>query len=182
VEIEPVRTARMTLRPLVPDDRAEFVRLHEAAADLWAPWIGAVDPGVTWEAVFDLVLGMGSRSDQIRLVGTLADGRFAGFFNLANVVLAFAESAHADWRTDPEMWGQGFGTEGVSALLDVAFSPPPRGVGLHRVQASIAPSNSRSIRLAERVGFRKEGLALKSLKVSGVWQDQLLYAKLAEEH
>jgi ribosomal-protein-alanine N-acetyltransferase len=136
---------------------------------------------VTWESIFELVLEMGSRPNQLRLVGTLPDGRFAGFFNLANIVLAYAESAHADWRTDPEIWGQGFGTEGVSALLEVAFSPPPNGVGLHRVQASISPSNVRSIRLAERVGFRKEGLALKSLKVAGVWQDQLMYAKLAEE-
>jgi RimJ/RimL family protein N-acetyltransferase len=32
------------------------------------------------------------------------------------------------------------------------------------------------------VGFRSEGLARRALKVAGIWQDQLLYAKLAEEH
>jgi ribosomal-protein-alanine N-acetyltransferase len=182
VEIDPVHTPRMTVRPIAHQDRAEFVRVHEAAAPLYAPWIGALDPGETWEDVFDRVLEMGSRDNQLRLVATLADGRIAGFFNLGHIVRAFAESAQADWRTNPEIWGQGFGTEGVSALLDVAFSPPPNGLGLHRVQASITPSNVRSIRLAERVGFRREGLALKALKVAGVWQDQLLYAKLVEEH
>jgi ribosomal-protein-alanine N-acetyltransferase len=137
---------------------------------------------MSWSDVFELILEMGAKPNQLRLVGTLPDGRFAGFFNLANIVTGFVESAHADWRTDPELWGQGLGTEGVSGLLTAAFATAPNGVGLHRVQASITPSNRRSIRLAERVGFRREGLAVKALKVAGVWQDQLLYAKLAEEH
>jgi ribosomal-protein-alanine N-acetyltransferase len=182
LEIQAIQTARMIVRPIAPEDRDEFVRIHEAAAPDWAPWIGVPDPGMTWSAVFDLILAMASRPDQLRLVATLADGRFAGFFNLANVVHAFVESAHADWRTDPGLWGQGFGAEGVTVLLDLAFSAPPRGLGLHRVQASITPSNARSIRLAERVGFRREGMALRALKVAGVWQDQLLYAKLTDEH
>jgi RimJ/RimL family protein N-acetyltransferase len=70
---------------------------------------------------------MGSRPNQLRLIGTLADGRPAGSFNLSDVVAGFAESAYADWRTDPALWGQGFGTEGVLALLDVAFAAPQRG-------------------------------------------------------
>jgi ribosomal-protein-alanine N-acetyltransferase len=137
---------------------------------------------MSWSEVFELILDMGTKPNQLRLVGVLRDGSFAGFFNLANIVGGFVEAAHADWRIDPQLWGQGFGTEGVSGLLTAAFAASPRGIRLHRVQASITPANHRSIRLAERVGFRREGLAVKALKVAGVWQDQLLYAKLAEEH
>ena len=54
----------MTLRPIAAGDREEFVQIHEAAAPLWAPWIGAPASGLSWSDIFGLVLEMGSRSDQ----------------------------------------------------------------------------------------------------------------------
>jgi ribosomal-protein-alanine N-acetyltransferase len=122
-----------------------------------------------------------SSDTHLRHVGILSDGRLAGSFNLGEIVRGVFDCAYASWRTDPELWGQGFGAEGVSALLDVAFAHHG-GIGRHRVQANIIPSNLRSICLAERVGFRKEGLALKYLKIAGVWQDHLMFAKVTEEH
>ena len=50
------------------------------------------------------------------------------------------------------------------------------------MQANIIPRNLPSIRLAERMGFRLEGLALKYLKIAGEWQDHLMFAKLVDEH
>jgi len=65
-------------------------------------------------------------------------------------------------------------------MLDFAFSGI--GAGLHRVQANIIPSNLASLRLAERAGFRREGLAERYLNIAGEWQDHLMYAKTREEH
>ena len=47
-------------------------------------------------------------------------------------------------------------------MLDLAFVPEPAGLGLHRVQANIVPANGPSLRVAEKAGFRREGLALSA--------------------
>jgi len=52
---------------------------------------------------------------------------------------------------------------------------------LHRVEAACMPNNLASIRVLERNGFQREGLARRYLKINGVWQDHLLYATLADD-
>jgi ribosomal-protein-alanine N-acetyltransferase len=114
------------------------------------------------------------------LVGESADGRIAGFFNLSEIVRGIFLSAYASWYVNVEFARSGYGTEGVQALLDIAFSD--RGLALHRVQANIIATNTASIRLAEKVGFRKEGVAERYLRIAGKWQDHVMYARTAEEH
>jgi ribosomal-protein-alanine N-acetyltransferase len=53
--------------------------------------------------------------------------------------------------------------------------------GLHRIQANVVPSNDRSIRLLERLGFKLEGRHEKYLKIQGRWQDHLSFARLNED-
>lgn len=174
------RTARMTLRSLEPGDRAEFVRMHEVSAEFLAPWIAATPPGSTWHDLFDLELDKAGRDNHARMAGVAPDGRIAGLFNLGEIVRGFFQSAYAGWRLNVEFAGQGYATEGLNALLDYAFCE--QRLALHRVQANIIPINERSIRLAERVGFRREGLALRYLKIADVWQDHMMFAKTIEEH
>ena len=92
------------------------------------------------------------------------------------------QNAYASWSVSADVAGSGLGTEGAQALLDLAFLPHPEGLGLHRVQANIIPANHASIRIAEKTGFRYEGLAKRYLKIGGHWQDHAMYAKLSDEH
>jgi ribosomal-protein-alanine N-acetyltransferase len=157
------------------------VRIHEVGTDFYAPWLGARSTGQSWGDIFDISLAKGANDANVRLVGEAADGRIAGLFNLNEIVRGFFENAYASWQVSPEFAGQGYATEGVTALLDIAFSKEA-GPGLHRVQANVIPTNVRSVRLAERVGFRKEGLAQKYLKIAGQWQDHVMFAKVVDEH
>jgi ribosomal-protein-alanine N-acetyltransferase len=75
---------------------------------------------------------------------------------------------------DPARQRQGIATEAVSAMLDFCFSE----LGLHRVQAFIHPDNIASLRLAQKLGFRREGLLRDNLRVGDVWRDDALYALL----
>ena len=77
--------------------------------------------------------------------------------------------------------GRGLATEGVRALLDIAFSPEPEGLGLHRVQANVMPSNAASLRVVEKVGLRQEGAAERYLRIAGRWEDHLMFAVTTEE-
>ena len=181
-----VRTARLTLRPLVASDRQAFLRYQSVSRDHLAPWLPLRAPGMDDAALFDDQLrraseGLAAETD-VRLSGFLADGRLAAQVALGQIFRRAFESAYAGWSVSADCVGAGLATEAVHGLLDIAFAPPPRGIGLHRVQANIMPANARSIRVAEKCGFRREGVARAYLRIAGRWEDHVMFAKLSEEH
>lgn len=72
---------------------------------------------------------------------------------------------------------KGYAQEAVTAVMDYLFGALKK----HRITASLDPRNTASIRLLERVGFRREGCFLKSYYNNGVWEDDLVYGILEEE-
>jgi len=81
------------------------------------------------------------------------------------------------YAINPAFQRRGYGSEAVTHVLDYLFSKLKK----HRVTASLHPDNIPSIALLERVGFRREGLFRKSFLNNGVWEDDLIYAILADE-
>lgn len=79
---------------------------------------------------------------------------------------------------DPGVAGQGIGTATARALLGAAFD----GLGLRRVTAGANADNLPSVRVLERVGMRRESLAVKALWHRELgWLDEVQYALLDEE-
>ncbi len=109
-------------------------------------------------------------------------GLMIGGAALNNITRGVFQNADMGWGIRADCEGQGYATEICSAVLDFAFAAPPSGLGLHRVQANIRPENTRSLKLAQRLGFRREGYALKMLHIMGDWRDHVMFAKLTEEH
>lgn len=77
----------------------------------------------------------------------------------------------------PFYQGQGFGTEAVEAVLGHLFEQR----GLHRAYGSVDPNNLPSIRLMERLGFRREAHLKRSYRMRGSWYDDVIYGLLDEE-
>jgi RimJ/RimL family protein N-acetyltransferase len=77
----------------------------------------------------------------------------------------------------PAYQGHGYAAEAAGRVVDHLL----RAEGLHRVYAECDARNTRSARLLERVGFRREGHLVRSTWSKGEWTDDLLYAVLAEE-
>jgi RimJ/RimL family protein N-acetyltransferase len=73
--------------------------------------------------------------------------------------------------------GNGFATEALSETINFLFD----NLNKRRIIASIDPRNRSSIRLFERLGFRKEAHFKESLLIGGEWVDDLVYAILKEE-
>ncbi len=91
---------------------------------------------------------------------------------------AVAVHAEIGWCLAPAHGGQGYATEAVRDLLDVAFGP----LALRRVVATCFADNESSWRLMERLGMRREAYTVKdALHRDGQWYDGLTYALLAEE-
>lgn len=70
-----------------------------------------------------------------------------------------------------EYLGMGYATEGAAALAEYAFTV----IGLNKVYASIRPENTRSIRVAERIGMRTEGSFTK--QYNGKDMEHIIYVK-----
>jgi ribosomal-protein-alanine N-acetyltransferase len=200
-------TSRLLLRPLQESDGADFVRLYQTSHDHFAPWSPLRKPGQTLDEYFidelermrrvegdgsglrraAVLIGSDGLAGSTRLgaphhPGEQGHPAIAAFVNLNNIVRGVFECADMGWRVGAAFTNRGLGTEAVTGMLDLAFAPPPAGLGLHRVQANIIPGNFPSLRLAANAGFRQEGLAKSMLKIAGRWQDHLMHAKLAEEH
>ncbi len=176
----------MTLRLPVEADRGEFIRAMRDSADHLRPWSPRLAEGGADDAFFDRTLARAwsewRGGTGVRLIGFRDDGRMAGTFSLNTIVRGVFENADAGWSVMTDCLRQGFATEGVMAMLGLAFRPEPLGLGLHRVQANVIPANDASLRVARKCGFREEGLARAMLRIDGRWQDHVMLAKLADEH
>lgn len=107
-----------------------------------------------------------------------ADGQLAGRIRLTNVFRGVWQNANIGYYVDRQRNGRGLATEAVRLVCGFAFTQ----ADLHRVQAGVMTDNVRSIRVLEKAGLRREGLALRYLLIDGAWRDHFIYAMTAEEY
>jgi ribosomal-protein-alanine N-acetyltransferase len=87
------------------------------------------------------------------------------------------QNAYLGYWIDVDHQGRGLMTEAVGLVTAFAFD----AARLHRVQAAVMPNNAASLRLLEKLGFRREGHALRYLQIAGRWEDHVLLAVTVEE-
>ena len=119
-------------------------------------------------------VGAGPRSRSSTLSD---DDRLIGRVALGNVVRGPWQNATLGYWIDEAANGRGHCSRAVELVVRFAFEH----AGLHRVQPAIMPRNDRSKRVVEKVGFRREGLAVRYLEIAGVWEDHELFAMTVEE-
>ncbi len=103
-----------------------------------------------------------------------------------NRVVGDCQITIEDWETrqavigysiHPDYWGRSYGTRAVRTLVDFGFGT----MNLHRIFAGTDPRNERSVRLLERIGFRREAHFVEDFLVDGEWVDSYVYAILQKE-
>ncbi len=72
---------------------------------------------------------------------------------------------------------RGFGMEAVVGVINFLFTDLQK----HRLIASVDTENYASIKLLEKVGFRKEAHFRKSVLIENIWKDDIVYALLRED-
>jgi len=98
--------------------------------------------------------------------------KLIGIISLFQVIRGSLQSAFIGYFVDKNYNGMGFGTEAVKLIVDYAF----KQLNLHRIEAGVMPHNIGSIRVLEKSGFHKEGLAIKNVKINGKWEDHQVLA------
>ena len=73
---------------------------------------------------------------------------------------------------------KGLATEAAARAIEIGFDE----LELHRIVLRIAVGNDASQRVAEKLGFTREGLLRQELKVKGEWLDHTAWGLLEEEY
>lgn len=177
--------ARVLLRPLTVDDWEAWRDVRVRSREWLEQWEPLPEPGSpdavvdrdafrarcgAWERQrhFDSAYGFGLFLD---------DGRFAGEVSLGNVQRGPFQMGYLGYWIDQPLAGHGYVPEGVVLLMQHAFG----SLALHRLEAAIVPRNAASRRVAEKVGLRDEGVAVRFLQIRGVYEDHVRYAMTVEE-
>lgn len=175
-----LQTARLLLRELTPADAPALFAIHgdaeamrwfgsdplqtlaeaEHLVDVFAGWRSLPNPGTRWGLV------------------RIEDGALVGSCGLFNWNRAW-QRCTLGYELARAAWGGGLMDEALRAALAWGFSSA--GMGLNRVEAMIHPNNQASLRLAERLGFQREGLLREVAFWAGRHEDLLMYSKLARD-
>ncbi len=161
------------IRPVTRADEQAFLAAVHRSRSLHRPW---VSPPATAEAFRGYV----DKHDGVRglaFVSLSREGELLGVVNANEVVRGAFLSAYLGYYAFAPHHGSGHMTRALAATISCLF----RKHGLHRLEANIQPDNQASLALVSRLGFRKEGLSPRYLKIAGRWRDHERWAITREE-
>ncbi|MGP1397347.1 MAG: GNAT family N-acetyltransferase [Inquilinaceae bacterium] len=174
-----MRGQRVSVTLAGPADAADLCAFHRRNKDHLRPWLPPVpDDFLThgyWERWTYHSTLLIEQDRAIRLVIRpleAPDGVVLGQINMNNIVRGALQGCDIGYHLDAAAEGHGLMFEALSLVLPYAFGP----CNLHRVMANYVPTNARSARLLERLGFQREGYAKDYLFIDGLWRDHVLTA------
>jgi [ribosomal protein S5]-alanine N-acetyltransferase len=101
-----------------------------------------------------------------------ATDKLIGDISLTQIARGDLQNCYTGFTLDKEYNAMGYTTEALQLVVDFAF----RELKLHRIEAGAMPDNLASIRVLEKVGFKKEGIAKENLKINAKWTDHQILA------
>jgi [ribosomal protein S5]-alanine N-acetyltransferase len=174
---------RTAIRGVRPSDVDDLLELRRRNREFLAPW----DPlrpasfftragQAEWIALQQRAWSE-DRGYGFAVLDTLDGNRIVGGINLFNIVRSARQSAGMGYWIDEASGSRGHATAAVRLAASFAFEH----LGLHRLEPAVMPRNTRSTRVMEKAGFRREGIAVRYLRIAGVWEDHALYAMTSED-
>lgn len=167
-----LETQRLVLRPIQQEDKNEIFKYRsDAETNKYQGWIPKTIEDVenfiskiatsfnepeTW---FQLVV---IEKESQKIIGDVGI-HFLGDEN---------KQVEIGCTLDKNIQGKGYASEALEFIINSLFTNFEK----HRFKTSIDPNNTNSIRLVERLGFRKEAHFVKSLFLNGEWVDDVVYA------
>jgi ribosomal-protein-alanine N-acetyltransferase len=173
-----IETKRLQLREMSPEDVTallkhfgnpevvKFIGMQPIKtieqANEWLSWMGgffAARDGLRWGVV---------RQD---------DGTFIGSAGLHNWNRE-ANYAEVGFDVASPYWNQGYATEVAHALVQFGW----QFMKLNRIEADVVQGNIASMRVLEKLSFRKEGTLRQRLLKGGKYYDVNLYGLLRNDY
>jgi RimJ/RimL family protein N-acetyltransferase len=162
---------RILIRPVTIDDKHEiFVYRSDAETNKYQGWVPVT--------IDDVESFIKNTSKQFNEPGTWFQFVIITKYNnkiIGDIGIHFLEGegnqVEIGCTLNKDFQNQGYATESLQTIIDYLFVVLDK----QRIIASLDPENINSIRLVERLGFKKEAHHIKSLFINGKWVDDLIY-------
>ena len=174
-----IETDRVMLRTPQMSDHPAWADLRASSQDFLVPWEPRWAPDELSRASFRRRVRHYMRDIRedvgyALFVYDVHSSALVGGLTLCNVRRGVTQSCTLGYWVGAKYAKQGYMTAAVRAVVPFVFDT----LELHRLEAACLPTNTASMRLLERTGFKREGLARQYLRINGDWQDHVLYAQL----
>lgn len=169
------KTPRLQLRDLTPDDAS---RMHAIESDPVAVRYQSYAPCTLDECGMYIARDIAQRACNgscFDLGVTLSD-ELVGRVGL-DIKLPERSVGELWFILDRRHWGQGLMLEAARALVTFGLSTH----SLHRVFLECDPRNVGAIRLAEKLGMKREGDLRQHVFIKGEWCDSTFFGLLASD-
>lgn len=172
-----IRGDGVYLRPGEMRDHEEWAALREASRAFLTPWEPIWPADDLTRTAFRRRLRR--HAEEIErdeaypfLIFREADNALLGGLTLGQIRRGVAQASTLGYWMGEIHSGKGQMSRAVRATVAFAFA----SLRLHRIEAACLLHNAASVRLLERIGFKREGYARSYLRINGLWQDHVLYA------
>jgi ribosomal-protein-alanine N-acetyltransferase len=105
------------------------------------------------------------------------DGELVGQLTVSGIAWGSLRSGQIGYWVDRRVAGRGITPTAVAMVVDHCFFT----VGLHRIEVNIRPENHASLRVAQKLGLRPEGIRRRYLHIDGAWRDHSTFAMTVDE-
>jgi len=168
----------IVVRPFRKHDAQELFALTIANRDSLSEWLTWVASVTSVEDTREYLRGSERSALEHRafVCGIYAGGPLAGAIELHDIDWTNRHAKVGYWLDEAQR-GKGIMTRAARALIEYAFE----ALDLQRVEIRAAAENSRSRAVAERLGFRLEGMLRKRVLLGGIFHDYAIYGALREE-
>jgi ribosomal-protein-alanine N-acetyltransferase len=169
------------LRPLRRRDAKTWLALRAVNATWLEPWEASSPtpvegPPPSFGEFVRMLSAQARRGTALPFAVDHAN-RLVGQLTVSSIAFGSLRSASIGYWVSQHVAGRGVIPTAVALATDHCF----QGLGLHRVEVNIRPQNAPSLRVAEKLGFRDEGLRERYLHIAGEWCDHRTFALTTED-
>ncbi len=170
-------TERLTIRPLVLEDYRAFLEGYQFSLPAQNRFDeGVFDTDFMTKEWYDGLLARRKReaeADDCYMLNIFRkeDGASLRYCDITPHYRGDFQYARIGYTIHNQFWHQGYATEAVRAMINIAFEQ----LGLHRLEAHVNLDNPASKRVLLKAGFRFECVREKFILEDGVWTDNEVY-------
>jgi len=175
-----ITDGELTLQPIRRRDQKRWSDVRRINNEWLGPW-EATRPKVDSEGPLPTFAQMvrhynreGKELRQLALaIWIREDGknRFIGQITMGGIVFGAYRGAHIGYWIDQRYANRGYATRAVKTLTQFGFNE----LLLHRIEISMRPENLASKKVAEKSGYKFEGVRERFLHIDGDWRDHLTF-------
>jgi len=173
---------RVFLRPPKRRDALKWQKLRMSSKSFLVPWEPSWDASsCTRRAYLRYFKNSNYLANMDRaysfLIFKTDDKLLLGGINIGNVRRGVSQSASLGYWIGEKHSRNGYMKEALKLLIPSLFVD----LRLNRIEAATLEENIASKNLLKKIGFKKEGVLRKYLKINGSWRDHILYGLLEND-